>query len=556
MKFLKRLASTICSLTLIASTLSVGALPQVNAAASGSIGYNSTINKWSTKISAEKSKFPTGKYWNHKGKSKWDDNTYSTTACDNNAENCKYCSSTKFTAPYLTNWNTLGNQQSTTNQCAGFAYKVAKDVWGTDFFVRYYSSERAYTDPRVGDIVRLEYTVDGTTDKAWHSIFITGISGNNITFADCNGDLGDCKIRWDVTKYYTKFKRENNRTKGYSAVTVDKNYLKKYCIYYSRPIIKGDFNLSGRIDKDDVAYFKSTYIDNGNSSGKDPLHPIPDSIYDVNSDGKITEDDYKQIQYYANLSYIDGYVYHYGVFVDYKDRNPVKSGYFIYNKGIYKANGSTASFIKPFYTDTTSYSINSSVKDGNNNTYTVTTIGDTHREPGYDLKNVQSIVIPSSVTTIKKFAFANSAVSKVVFNGSSSNLKTIETYAFYNCSNLTSLDMRYCPKLSLIGDYAFSGCNALSSINLPYNMTTIQLGTSNSIFSTSKTNTTTIYVNNLKTSATPASNFQNLKFYGSKDLSYWTNGQLKLYGKLFKVYYKDKYLCQKGTSTGYLSHPQ
>ncbi|WP_028520927.1 leucine-rich repeat protein [Ruminococcus flavefaciens] len=557
MKLLKRFASTIFSLTLIAGSASTGVLSQVNtAAAENSVGYYSTINNWNTKINAEKAKFPNGKYWNHKGKTTWDDNTYSSTPCDNNTENCAYCTSTKFRAPYLTNWDVLSNQQSTTKHCDGFAYKLAKDIWGTDAFVRINSSERAYTDPKVGDIVRLQFSVDGTNNKAWHTLFITGISGSNITFADCNSELFDCKIRWDATKYYTNFKREGNRTKGYNSVTVTKTYLKNNCIYYSRPILKGDFDLSGRIDSSDVAYFKSTYLDNGNTSGNDPLHSIPTAIYDVNSDGSITAADYQQIQYYANLSYVDGYIYGTGPYVDYTDRYLVRDNCFIYNNGIYKIETSTtASFIKPFYKSTTSYVINGSV-NYNGKSYTVTAIGDNHRQPGYDLEYVQSLVIPNSVKTIKRFAFANSAISRITFNGSTSSLQTIEAEAFYNCRNLTSLDLRYCPQLTLIGNFAFGSCTALRYIDLPYNMTTLKLGTSDTIFDNNKTNTTTLYVNNLKNSLTPASNFQVLDFYGSKDLTYWTNGKLKLYGKLFKVSYRGKNISQKGINIGYLSAPQ
>ena len=554
MKLLKRFSATILSLSILASPSFAGAYPQMNtAAAEDSVRYSSVINKWESNVTKESSKLPKDHYWNHKGKTSWDENTYSDTACNNKAEDCEYCTETPYTAPYLTNWSQLGGQKKTYIHCSGFAYKLAKDIWGTDLFVRHDAKNGKYDAPRIGDNVRLEFktTLNGKEYTVNHSLFITDISDDIITFADCNSDLGDCRIRWGATEYYSTFKIENDRTNGYDPIPVTKEYLKKYAIYYERPILKGDFDLNDKIDKNDVDHFKTTYIDKGIKT-----NGIPSAIYDVNSDGKITEADYKQIQYYANLSYVDGYLFGTGNPVSYYDRTSVPDGCFVCNNGIYKPIGNTATFIKPFYTDTTSYVVSSSVRDKNNKSYTVTSIGDDYNSPSSLLANLQSIVIPSTVTTIKKFTFSNSGISRISFNGSSSNLKTIETYAFYSCHNLTSLDLRYCPDLSLIENYAFDSCDNLNSIKLPYYLKELKLGTSDTIFGYDKQNKTTIYVNNLKNSATPASNYQKLKFYGSKDLTYWTNDKIELNGKLFEVYYKDQFLCKKGTISGPLSHPQ
>lgn len=559
MKLLKRITSTILSLTFIAGASSVGALSAVNtAAASGNESYRTILNRWSTKISDEEKLLPNEKYWNHKEIGGTSDKAVSGTPCDNNAENCAYCTETSFQPAYISNWDRDSGMQSTSNQCFGFAHMLAKDIWGTDFFVKHSVRNGKYTEPRVGDNVRLQFKVDGTDDVAEHSIFITGISGNNITFADCNYNMGSCVIRWRATSYYKNFKYKNNKKTGYNTVTVTKDYLKQYAINVYRPILKGDFNLNDRIDNDDVAYFKTTYIDNGNTSGKNPLHPVSRIIYDVNNDGKVTEADYQQIRYYAGLSYIDGNIYRYEDWVNYTDRYRVdiSNEYFLYNQGIYKANGNEASFVKPFFTDTTSFVVNSSVRDKNGKTYTVTAIGDDYTRPGANNSKLQSLVIPSTVTKIKKFAFSNTPISRIIFNGSSCKLNTIETYAFYNCSKLKSIDLRYCPELSLIGDNAFDSCTALNSIDLPYNMTTLQLGTSYGIFGSNKTNITTININNLKTSTSLPSNYQKLKFYGSEDINCWKQQKIKLYGKLFKVYDKEQYLCKKLTSTGYLTYPK
>ena len=270
MKILKRITSAILSLTFIASASSVGALSAVNtAAATGKESYSTILNRWSTKLSEEEKLVPNGKYWNHKEIGGTSDKAVSDTPCNNNAENCAFCTETSFTSAYISNWGRDSGQNSTSNQCFGFAHMLAKDIWGTKFFVRHHYTGSEFTDPRVGDNVRLQFKVDGTDDVAQHSIFITGISGNNITFADCNYNMGSCIIRWGATSYYENFKYSNNKKTGYNTVTVTKDYLRKYAIDVYRPILKGDFNLNGRIDNDDVKYFKSTYIDYGNTSGND-----------------------------------------------------------------------------------------------------------------------------------------------------------------------------------------------------------------------------------------------------------------------------------------------
>ena len=63
-------------------------------------------------------------------------------------------------------------------------------------------------------------------------------------------------------------------------------------------------------------------------------------------------------------------------------------------------------------------------------------------------KNLVSVTLPSSVTTIG-------------------------SYAFYGCNSLTNINLSNCTSLQTIGNYAFWNCKGLISITLPANLQTI-----------------------------------------------------------------------------------
>lgn len=124
-------------------------------------------------------KFPDGKYWNHAGSSKNNPDGYTSTPCTHHG-NCS-----KGGTDY-SGWcgcNSFGSSI----QCFGFANKLAYDAYGS-----YYTSwsKTTLNNLKPGDVIR--YKNNG------HSIFVTGVSGNTITYGDCNSD-GHCKIRWGAT---------------------------------------------------------------------------------------------------------------------------------------------------------------------------------------------------------------------------------------------------------------------------------------------------------------------------------------------------------------------
>lgn len=136
-------------------------------------------------------KFPDGKYWNHAGNP----------GSSNNRNN-----QNGYTSTPCSKHGTVGTSKQTCNgfapngsqlswQCMGFAEKLGYDFtgsnprenrngWSTS------TSRESLNSLKAGDIVR--YKNNG------HSIFVTAVSGNTVSYADCNSD-GHCRIRWNKT---------------------------------------------------------------------------------------------------------------------------------------------------------------------------------------------------------------------------------------------------------------------------------------------------------------------------------------------------------------------
>lgn len=86
-----------------------------------------------------------------------------------------------------------------------------------------------------------------------------------------------------------------------------------------------------------------------------------------------------------------------------------------------------------------------------------------------EAKEDTSYVIPSTVTTIKEYAFQNN--DKLTSVTIPESVTTIEQYAFEDCDALTSVTV---PKsVTTMGTYAFANCGALESVTLTDGLTVI-----------------------------------------------------------------------------------
>ena len=114
----------------------------------------------------------------------------------------------------------------------------------------------------------------------------------------------------------------------------------------------------------------------------------------------------------------------------------------------------------------------------------------------YNMRDLQAIVVPSTVETIDTLACAYSKkLAKVMFLNQEENLKTINDKAFYECSRLNDVTLpnstlridkeafRHCTSLSkislgkslnFINEYAFADCPVLDNLKFPETLKSIQ----------------------------------------------------------------------------------
>ena len=129
-------------------------------------------------LSQLRQKFPHGKYWNGGNA-----DSYTSSPCNHHG-GCSYngsCGCNSFLGLSI--------------QCMGYAEKLGYDATGYNprnnangWYT--YTSSSALDNLKPGDIVRYK--------NGGHSIYVTGVNGDTVTYTDCNSD-GHCIIRWDAT---------------------------------------------------------------------------------------------------------------------------------------------------------------------------------------------------------------------------------------------------------------------------------------------------------------------------------------------------------------------
>ena len=76
----------------------------------------------------------------------------------------------------------------------------------------------------------------------------------------------------------------------------------------------------------------------------------------------------------------------------------------------------------------------------------------------YTPKNLTSVTIPNSVTTIEEYAFAGTPLKKIVFP---SGMEKVNQYAFYDCSALKTAETK---SVVQFGISCFEGCSAMTHV--------------------------------------------------------------------------------------------
>lgn len=117
--------------------------------------------------------FPDKKYWNHMGSDVNGADGWTNEPCDSH-RNCSFF-------PGECSCNSFDNSI----QCMGYAYKIAYEITGVSARNFTKSKTLKASALRVGDVIRYN----------GHSICVTGVNGNRISFTDCNY-TGLCQIRW------------------------------------------------------------------------------------------------------------------------------------------------------------------------------------------------------------------------------------------------------------------------------------------------------------------------------------------------------------------------
>lgn len=125
-------------------------------------------------------KYPEGKYWNHVGMDHNNAEGWTDTPCDH-------------PLIYSNGWwhyvsNGTCNSSGGTMQCWGFVNKLAYECYGT--IEHSFWPTTTLDNLKPGDGVRF------MNDS--HSIFITGVDGEKVTYGECNGDYRTCQIHWNV----------------------------------------------------------------------------------------------------------------------------------------------------------------------------------------------------------------------------------------------------------------------------------------------------------------------------------------------------------------------
>ena len=145
--------------------------------------------------------FPDEKYWNHVGSYENNPDGWTDTPC-----------------PHILIDSGLGydyyvglgecNEFGGDVQCVGFVNRLIYEAYGVENYLSWEQRDNL-EDVKPGDVIRFLYDM--------HAVLVTSVDGDLITYGECNGNLSDCQIKWNVQK--TKDEIYESFTTLYSAPT-------------------------------------------------------------------------------------------------------------------------------------------------------------------------------------------------------------------------------------------------------------------------------------------------------------------------------------------------
>ncbi len=128
--------------------------------------------------------FPNEKYWNHVGSYENNPDGWTDTPC-----------------PHILVDSGLGydyyigpgwcNEFGGDVQCIGFVNRLIYEAYGMENYLSW-EQKNNLENVKPGDVIRFMYDM--------HSVLVTSVDVDVITYGECNGDLKDCKIKWNVKK--------------------------------------------------------------------------------------------------------------------------------------------------------------------------------------------------------------------------------------------------------------------------------------------------------------------------------------------------------------------
>ena len=230
----------------------------------------------------ESMKFPSTKYWNNAMYYLNDTNATTETPCNhaNDRLTAPYCKYMTINNTFFDGYNNTFDMSAEEPyyQCAGFAKKLQYEYFNTTKYLRL--SNLTY-EPRVGDHLRVSYR--GIVN---HSVFVTSVSGNTFTYADCNSN-GNCNIKWGGI---------GNVVNG-SIILDGSTYSFSWV---ERPIMVGDVNGDSYVNSGDVTAIYSIISNPNNTTNISTKYRNLSA--DINRDGSINTMDVNTLNQYLNGS--------------------------------------------------------------------------------------------------------------------------------------------------------------------------------------------------------------------------------------------------------------